>query len=319
MYVPKVWILEQLDARIASGSLPVQNIQRIPRGNKIGLWVLLPTLFLLGIAVYGFMAWTLAISFTPSKLVPRYEFVGFDQYFTLWINERWHTAVKNVFIFAGLFVPISTALGLFLAILLDQKIRAEGFIRTVFLYPMAISFIVTGTAWKWVLNPGLGLQKLVNDWGFPDFRFEWIIDQNMAVYTLVIAGVWQSSGFAMAVFLAGLRGIDSEIVKAAKIDGAGAFLTYRAIIIPMMRPAFLTVLVVLMYQAIRSFDLVVALTNGGPGFSSELPANFMYQTAFSRNRMALAASSSIMILFTVAAIMVPYIYSELRHEARNDK
>lgn len=287
--------------------------------GSVSVLVLSPTLAVLSVAVYGFMLWSAVISLTSSKLVPRYDFVGLDQYFTLWSNDRWHTAVANLAIFGGLFVPLAMGLGLLLAILLDQKIRAEGAIRTIFLYPMAISFIVTGTAWKWILNPGLGLEKLVRDWGFPSFSFDWIVNPDMAVYTLVIAGVWQSSGFAMAVFLAGLRGVDSEVIRAAKIDGAGAVLTYRAIVIPMIRPVFLTVFVVLMYQAVRSFDLVVALTGGGPGFSSELPANFMYQFAFSRNRMGLAASSSMMILFTVAAIMVPYIYSELRNDSRNSR
>ena len=279
--------------------------------------MVIPTLLVLGIAVYGFMSWTFVVSLTSSKLTPKYQFVGLDQYWTLWSNERWLTAVMNVGIFSGLFVPVSLVVGLMLAILLDQKIRAEGAIRTIILYPMAISFIVTGTAWKWILNPGLGIQKLVNDFGFPDFRFEWIIDPRLAVYTLVLAGVWQSSGFAMAVFLAGLRGVDEEVVKAAKLEGAGAWTIYRAIIIPMLRPVFMTVIVVLIYQAVKSFDLVVALTNGGPGYASELPANFMYQTAFGRNQMGLAAASSVMILTTVAAVMVPYIYSELRLEKRD--
>ncbi|MCR4265827.1 carbohydrate ABC transporter permease [Nitratireductor sp. ZSWI3] len=288
-------------------------------GDSISIIVLSPSFVVLAVAVYGFMGWSGMVSLTSSKLIPVHDFIGFDQYVTLWSTDRWHVAVRNLAIFAPLFIGLSTALGLVLAIFLDQKIRAENVIRSIYLYPMAISFIVTGTAWKWILNPGLGVEKLLVDWGFEGARFDWIVDPQMAVFTLVIAAVWQSTGFAMAIFLAGLRSIDGEVVKAARIDGAGLVRIYWSIILPMLRPVFLTVVVILMYQAVRSFDLVVALTGGGPGYSSDLPANFMYQTAFSRNRMGLAAASAMMILMTIAAVMIPYIYSELRQEARHEQ
>lgn len=280
--------------------------------------VMSPSFVIIAIAIYGFMTWSAVISLTASKLVPVYRFIGLEQYVTLWSMDRWHVAVVNLLIFAPLFILLSTAIGLLLAIFLDQKIRTENTIRTIYLYPMAISFIVTGTAWKWILNPALGVEKLLHDWGWTSASFNWIVDSQMAVYTLVIAAVWQSSGFAMAIFLAGLRSVDAEIMKAARIDGAGLARTYWTIVIPMLRPVFLTVAVILMYQSVRSFDLVVALTGGGPGYSSDLPANFMYQTAFGRNRMGLAAASAMMILMTIAAVMVPYIYSELRQEAKNE-
>jgi glucose/mannose transport system permease protein len=292
---------------------------RVGLARMMSLIVLSPSLLILGVFVYGFAIWSLVISMTSSKLAPKYDFVGLEQYFALWSMDRWHVAVSNLAIFAGLFISLSVGLGLLLAIFLDQRIRAENVIRSIYLYPMAISFIVTGTAWKWILNPGLGIEKLVRDLGWTSFSFDWVVNPNMSVYTLVIAAVWQSSGFAMAIFLAGLRGVDQEIIKAARIDGAGPWLIYRAVIIPMLRPVFLTVVVILTYQAVRSFDLVVSLTGGGPGFSSDLPATFMYQFAFSRNRMALAAASGMMIFMTIAAVMVPYIYSELRREARNER
>ena len=216
-----------------------------------------------------------------------------------------------------LYIGISTVLGLLLAILLDQKIRAEGVLRTIYLYPMAISFIVTGTAWKWILNPGLGLEKLMHDWGWTSFSFDWLVNPDMAIYTIVIAGVWQSSGFVMAMFLAGLRGVDSEIIKAASIDGATLPTIYWRIIIPIMRPVFLTAFVILSHLAIKSFDLVVALTGGGPGYSTELPATFMYSSTFSRNQVGVGAASAVIMLMTVAAIMVPYLYSEIRGGRRN--
>ena len=182
--------------------------------------VLAPTFLITVIFVYGFMVWTGYLSLSASRMLPSYEYVGLEQYTRLWASPRWYVAIKNLAIFALLYIGISTVLGLLLAILLDQKIRAEGVLRTIYLYPMAISFIVTGTAWKWILNPGLGLEKLMHDWGWTSFSFDWLVNPDMAIYTIVIAGVWQSSGFVMAMFLAGLRGVDSEIIKAASIDGA---------------------------------------------------------------------------------------------------
>jgi glucose/mannose transport system permease protein len=274
--------------------------------------VIAPSLLVIVITVYLFILWTGIISFSSSKFVPVYDFVGLDQYIRLWQMARWHTAVANVFIFCALFLLLATGLGLLMAILLDQKIRAEGVLRAIYLYPMALSFIVTGTAWKWIMNPGLGIQKMVNDLGWTSFRFEWITDPQMAIYTIVIAGVWQSSGFAMAVFLAGLRSIDNSVIKAAQIEGASLPLIYRQIIIPMLRPAMLSVVVLLSYIAIKSFDLVLALTSGGPGTSTELPSTFMFTQTFRRSQMGVGAAAAIMMLMMVAAIIVPYLYSELR-------
>jgi glucose/mannose transport system permease protein len=230
----------------------------------------------------------------------------------LFESERWWVALKNLGIFGGLFLFFGMAIGLLLAILLDQKIRAEGVLRTIYLYPMALSFIVTGTAWKWMLNPGLGLEKLMHEWGFTNFSFDWLINPDMAIYTVVIAGVWQSSGFVMALFLAGLRGIDDSILKAAQIDGASLPRIYWRIIIPSLRPVFFSTLMVLSHLAIKSFDLVMALTAGGPGYATDMPATFMYTMAFSRGQIGLGAASATIMLATVAAIVVPYLYSELR-------
>ena len=177
---------------------------------------------------------------------------------------------------------------------------------------MALSFIVTGTAWKWFLDPGIGLEHTMHIWGWESFTFTWIKDGKMAIYTIVIAAVWQSSGFVMAMFLAGLRGIDNEIIKAAQIDGASNFNLYRRIIIPMLRPAFLSAFVVLAHLAIKSYDLVIALTNGGPGRATELPATFMYSYTFTRNEMGIGASSAVIMLMMIACVIVPYLYSELR-------
>ena len=227
---------------------------------------------------------------------------------------RWHIAVENLFIFTSLFIILCIFIGVILSIFLDQKIRSEGVIKTIYLYPMALSFIVTGTAWKWILNPTMGIEKFANQIGFENFQFDWLVTPGMSIYTVVIAGVWQSSGFIMAIFLAGLRSIDDEVIKAAKVDGASTFSIYIKIVLPMMRPVFMSAIVILVHLSIKSYDLVIALTAGGPGISSDMPAVFMTKMAFGRSEVGLASASAIMMFATVSAIIVPYLYSELRRE-----
>lgn len=274
--------------------------------------VLAPSFIFVLIFVYGFIAWTAWVSLTRSRLLPRYEIDGFIQYDRLFDSPRWDTAFTNLFVFGFLFIVIAMILGLILAILLDQNIRTEGAIRTIYLYPMALSMIVTGTAWKWILNPGLGLEATVRGWGFENFTFDWLVKPDMAIYTVVIAAIWQSSGFVMALFLAGLRSVDQEIIKAAQVDGIPTWRVYTAIIIPAMAPIFLSAFIVLSHLAIKSFDLVIALTGGGPGYATDLPATYMYTMAFSRGDIGQAASSAMIMLMVVFAIVVPYLYSELR-------
>ena len=270
--------------------------------------------FVLGFAfIYGLMLWNGVLSFTASRMLPNYEeFVGLAQYEKLFQMDRWWVALKNLGVFSVLYVAGSMALGMVLAIFLDQKVRAEGALRTIYLYPMALSFIVTGTAWKWILNPGLGLEKLMHDLGWQSFHFDWLIQSDTAIYCVVIAGIWQSAGFAMALFLAGLRGIDDSIIKAAQIDGASLARIYWRIILPILRPVVFSTILVLSHLSIKSFDLVMALTAGGPGFATDVPATFMFVMSFTRGQIGLGAASATMMLATVAAIVVPYLYSELR-------
>jgi len=274
--------------------------------------VLAPSFTVILLFVYGFILWTVYLSFSASKMLPNYKWVGLEQWDRLWNTLTWSTALDNLFIFSSLYIVLCMLIGLFLAILLDQKIRLEGGLRTLYLYPMALSFIVTGTAWKWFLNPGLGLERTMHEWGFENFKFDWLIDSEMAIYTVVIAGVWQASGFVMAMFLAGLRGIDNEILKAAQIDGAPAWRIYTRIIIPQLGPVFMSAFVVLVHLAIKSFDLVIALTGGGPGNATAMPATFMYSYSFTRNQIGVGASSAVFMLAIIAAIIVPYLYSELK-------
>ena len=274
--------------------------------------VLAPSFLVSLVFVYGFIGWTAWISLTRSRLLPRYDFHGVIQYERLFESVRWDAAINNLFVFGFLFIVISTILGLILAILLDQKIRTEGVIRTIYLYPMALSLIVTGTAWKWILNPGLGFEAAIRGLGWTTFSFDWLVDPEMAIYTIVIAGVWQASGFVMALFLAGLRSLDQEVIKAAQVDGIPTWRIYTSIIIPSMASVFLSAFVVLAHLAIKSFDLVIALTGGGPGFATDLPATYMYTMAFSRGDLGQAASSAMVMMMIIFAIVVPYLYSELR-------
>lgn len=282
--------------------------------NFIPKLVLSPSVALILLFVYGFILFTIYLSFTDSRLLPSFGWVGFENYEKLFRLRHWSIAVENLLIFSVLYIVICTVIGLSLAIFLDQKIRGEGILRPIYLYPMALSFIVTGTAWKWLLDPALGIEHTMHIWGFENFEFNWIKDPDYAIYMVVLAAVWQSSGFVMAMFLAGLRGIDNEVLKAAQVDGASNFSLYRRIIIPQLRPAFLSAFVILSHLAIKSFDLVIALTGGGPGRATEVPATFMYSYTFTRNQMGIGASSAVIMLMTVAAIMVPYLYAELREK-----
>jgi len=276
--------------------------------------VLSPSLAAMLVFVYGFIIYTVYLSFTDSRMLPSYDWVGIENYVKLWGLRAWWTAVINLGIFASLYILICTLIGLTLAILLDQKIRGEGTLRPIYLYPMALSFIVTGTAWKWIMDPGIGLENTIHLWGWESFEFNWIKDRNMAIYTVVIAAVWQTSGFVMSMFLAGLRGIDNEILKAAQIDGASNWSLYRRIVIPLLRPAFLSAFVILAHLAVKSYDLIIALTGGGPGRATELPATFMYSYTFTRNSMGIGAASAVIMLMTIAAIMTPYLYAELKEK-----
>jgi glucose/mannose transport system permease protein len=277
--------------------------------------VLSPAVLTVLVFVHGFVLWTVLLSFTNSKMMPRFDhWVGFHQYARLWANPRWHVAVGNLGVYAALFVVVAMALGLLLAILLDQDIRGENVLRSIYLYPMALSSIVTGTAWQWILNPTLGIEKLVRAWGWSGFRFDWLVDPKMALYTIVIADVWKSAGFVMILFLVGLRSIDENLVRAAAIDGANVYQLYRRIMIPALRPVFISVVVLLVQRAIVSFDMVMALTAGGPGYSTDLPAVFMVVTAFQRSDLALGAAAATMMLLCAMAIVGPYLYHELREQ-----
>ena len=273
---------------------------------------LAPSVLLVALCVYGYIAYTVALSLTSSQMLPVYEFNGLGNYRVLLGLQNWWTSLNNLWVFASLYIAVSLAIGLGLAILVDQRIRAESLLRSVFLYPMALSFIVTGTAWKWMLDPGTGVQEVVRQLGWGSFCFDWIAREDRAIYCVVIAAVWQSAGFVMAMFLAGLRGVDQEPVQAARLDGAKAWQIHLHVILPQLGPVLASAFVVLATTAIRSYDLVIALTNGGPANSSWLPSVFMYQYTFTRSQMGVGSASSVLMLLAVGLFVLPYLARELR-------
>jgi glucose/mannose transport system permease protein len=275
-------------------------------GRYLPIIVLAPSLVASFVYVFVFAGWTFYISLSDSTLLPSYGFVGFDHYASLWANRRWNIAYSNLFLFSAFYVVGAMAIGLMLAILIDQKIRAESFWRSMFMYPLAVSFIVTGTVWSWLYNPSNGFEFLVKALGWTDFRFALTIDKKYAIFAIVITGIWQSSGFAMALFLAGLRSVEQDIIKAAQIDGASVFRIYRRVILPSIAPIFVAATVVLLQFAIKTFDLAVALTNSGPGISTTFPATYVYDLMFQRGQIAEGAAAAVMILTALAVVLVPY-------------
>ena len=268
--------------------------------------VLFPSLVASFVYVFGFTGWTFYISLSNSSLLPTYDFVGFEHYASLWANRRWNIAYTNLFVFSAFYVVLALAVGLLLAILIDQRIRAESFWRTIFLYPLAVSFVVTGTVWSWLYAPDSGIEFFVRQLGWTDFEFAITTDRDYALYAIVVTGMWQASGFAMALFLAGLRSVDPDIVKAAQIDGASPWRLYRKVLVPTIGPIFIAVIVVLLQFAIKTFDLVVALTGGGPGIATTFPAIYVYDLMFQRGQIAEGAAAAIMILLALAVVLVPY-------------
>jgi glucose/mannose transport system permease protein len=282
------------------------------RAGALPKLLLSPSVLLVLVCVYGYIMFTIYLSFTSSTLMPVYDWVGTDNYRRLFGLENWNVSLSNLLVFASLYIGVATVLGLGFAILIDQQIRAEGAFRSIFLYPMALSFIVTGTAWKWLLDPGVGLERTLHNLGWERFAFGWIKDGDMAIYCVVMAAVWQTTGFVMALFLAGLRGVDAEQISAARVDGARTWQIYLHVIIPQLGPVFVSAFVILAHMAIKSYDLVIALTNGGPGRSTWLPSVFMYQYSFTRNEMAVGAASAVMMLAAIGLVVLPYLFSEMR-------
>lgn len=258
----------------------------------------------------GGTAWTVLYSFTNSRLLPRLNFVGLDQYERLWTTPRWLTSIENLLVYGALSLVFSLVIGFLLAALLDQKIRFEDTFRTIFLYPFALSFVVTGLVWQWLLNPDFGVQAVVRSLGWESFTFNPLYDQSIVIYGILIAALWQGTGLVMCLMLAGLRGIDEDIWKAARVDGIPMWKTYIFIVIPMMRPVFVTALVIIASGIVRVYDLVVAQTSGGPGQASEVPAKYVYDYMFAAQNLGQGFAASTMMLLSVVIVVVPWAYLE---------
>lgn len=268
----------------------------------------LPMVLTATVIFIGCSIWTIVHSFTKSKLLPKLDFVGFDQYERLWNSARWIMSVKNLVIYGVCSLVLTFVIAFVLAALLDRKIRFENAFRSIFLYPFALSFIVTGLVWQWILNPEFGLQSIVRGLGWESFNFDPLYNPDIVIFGILIAGLWQGTGLIMCIMLAGLRGIDEEIWKAAKVDGISTVKTYTHVIIPMMKPVFVTSLVLISSGIIKVYDLVVAQTAGGPGIASEVPAKYVYDTLFQRQNLAQGFAASTMMLAMVVVILIPYVY-----------
>jgi glucose/mannose transport system permease protein len=258
----------------------------------------------------GGTLWTVVYSFTNSKLLPRLSFVGIDQYERLWAAPRWIISIQNLFVYGIFMLIFSLVIGFILAALLDQKIRFENTLRTIFLYPFALSFIVTGLVWQWMLNPDFGVQRVVRDLGWTSFTFDPLYNPDIVIYGILIAGLWQGTGLVMCLMLAGLRGIDEDIWKAARVDGIPMWKTYVFIVIPMLRPILITALVLIASGIVKVYDLVVAQTSGGPGIASEVPAKYVYDYMFSAQNLGQGFAASTMMLLSVLIVLVPWAYLE---------
>ncbi len=273
---------------------------------------LLPMALTVIVAYLGTALWTLRVSFTSSRTFASDTFVGMAQYQRLFENDRWLISMNNLAIYGALFIVACIAIGFLLAVFIDQNVTGEGVLRTVFLYPYAMSFVATGLVWQWMLTPENGIEHSIRLLGFDNFRFDWILDQDMVIYTVVIAAVWQASGLVMALMLAGLRGIDPEIWKAARLDGIPAWRVYASIVLPMLGPTIATVFLLLSTAVVKLYDAVVAMTQGGPGTASEVPAKFIMDHLFLRSNIGLASAGAIVLLVPVLALLAPYVYARSR-------
>jgi glucose/mannose transport system permease protein len=288
------------------------------RGERlISVLLILPSVLLVGLFVYAFIAYTGFVSLTAWRgIVPDYTFVGLEQYRQLFDLERFQADLSNTVRFTGLFLTASIVLGFGAALLLDQRLRGTIVFQNVFLFPLAISFVVTGTVWRWVFNPNYGINLLLDRVGLGFLKSDWLTNVDTALYAVVIAAVWQMSGFCMAMFLAGLRSIPEELREAAQVDGATWLQTLRHIILPLLNPILLAAVIILGHISLKIFDLVFVMTFGGPGFATDMPGLHMFIATFRQNLYARGAAIATVLLLMVAVLIVPYLIWQQREERR---
>lgn len=286
------------------------------RMNLAATIAFLPAAIIILVVFVGCLLWTVRLSFTSSRLLPVMDWVGLSQYERLFANDRFHVAVQNTFILGAFTIGGCLIIGFLLAVFIDQRTRGEAVFRTIFLYPYAMSLVITGLIWQWFFNPMLGFQKLGRDLGFTDFTFDWLISQDKVIYTVAIAAVWQGSGLVMCLMLAGLRGIDESLWKAARVDGVPLWRYYVSIVLPLLGPMIATAVILLSIGVIKHYELIVAMTRGGPGIASDVPAKFVMDHLFERNNVGLATTAATMMLITVMALLAPWAYVRYRQSGR---
>jgi len=298
---------------IVAGSLGTKKRRRpeLFKGDMlIALIALLPSMILVGIFIYGFIGWTFYISTVDwNSPVENYDFVGLKNWLRLLKDARFHKDLRNHLIYATGFMSQCLVFGFALALLLDQKIKGEAVFRTIFIFPFAVSGIVTGVAWRWLMHPSSGINLIFANIGLENFQPSWFANPRWGMWAITIAASWQFSGYVMALYLAGLRGIPDELREAASIDGAGPFATYRHIIIPLLMPVTFTAIVLTGMNSIRVFDLVTAMGGSGPAFATDTLAFNMYQTTFSSYRFSLGAAIGSFMIFLALFLVIPYLRS----------
>ena len=296
-------------------------MRRLSRDRIIAILLILPSALAILVFVYGFIGFTAFSSLTQwDELIPDFTLVGLSNYQRLFDNQRFQIDIGNTVTFTLLFLVVTLAIGFLLAVLLDQRIRAEGLFRSIYLFPMAISFIVTGVVWRWMLAPGTeitgaaGVNLLLENLGLGFLKSGWYTDPSIGIKAVVIAATWQMSGYTMALYLAGLRAIPDELREAARVDGASELQVYRHVLIPLLWPITLSAVIILGHISLKIFDLVVAMTGPGTGFSTDVPALFMFDTTFRGNQFAQGAAVAVVLLLGVAVLVVPYLVYNARRE-----
>lgn len=287
---------------------------------RTGLIILIPLLVVLFVFVYGFIAWSLRVSLTNwESVVPDMTFAGMENYVRLFSSQRFQTDLRNTFYFTLFFIAVCVIGGFFLSYLLFSKLKMEGIFRTIYLFPLSLSFVVTGVLWRWIFNPEVGVNALLRMIGFKA-DFGWFTSTysiggfNVALISLIVAASWQYMGYTMAMFLAGLRGIDEQLIESAQIDGAGEWRIIRSIILPIIKPITFSAMIVLGHVSLKIFDLAYAMTGKGPAFVTDFPGLFMFETTFRGNNYAQGAAISIVMLILVALVIIPYLRSTFKGE-----
>nr|WP_226656556.1 sugar ABC transporter permease [Pseudalkalibacillus hwajinpoensis] len=316
------------ETTMRSVTVTTRKKRSLTKDHMLAIGFLIPSILLVGVFVYGFIGWTGYVSLSNwNSLVPDFSFVGLKNYLYLFGDFRFQADLRNTLFFTIMFILAVIVVGQILAILLDQKIQQESLFRNIFFFPMALSFVVTGVVWQWLLNPSTGVNLFLAKLGLDS---KWYTDTTIfpaigwgkiefgipiAMIAVVIAAVWQMTGFSVAMYLAGLRGVPEEVREAARMDGANEFQVYWKIIMPILRPITVSVIIIMAHISLKIFDLIYAMTGPGANFVTDVPGVYMYETTFRGNYYANGAAIAVVMLLAVAIFIVPYLWSSRKGEA----